>query len=243
MSEIQAEGLSTATTNPNINNDSKNIAANGGEEGSFRNPQTEERQPGNTRSGNVQTDWNSGHPGGVMIESTKTTAAQDPGSSIQPQNDRGQLKWNMRRTREKDSLRGYTWIGLSNNTNKYINIFKQDPQDPFASDPFVVVKPYAEDIVISQLGPLAILTFYVDDQPWVTNPSPITFTEDTSDQTFSFKGVPSDIILAVPNLYDAPNYDDQSVPPQSANIPYAVDQYGVRWCLLFFDTLSNWNAT
>jgi len=29
----------SAATNPNITNDSKNIAANGGEEGSFRNPQ------------------------------------------------------------------------------------------------------------------------------------------------------------------------------------------------------------
>jgi hypothetical protein len=48
MSEIQAEGLSTAATNPTITNDSKKIPANGGEEGSFRNPQTEERQPGNT---------------------------------------------------------------------------------------------------------------------------------------------------------------------------------------------------
>src|SRR5579859_1553716 len=33
-----------AATNLNITNDSKNIAANGGEEGSFRNPQTEEIQ-------------------------------------------------------------------------------------------------------------------------------------------------------------------------------------------------------
>src|SRR5215813_11689030 len=35
MSEIQAEGLSTAATNPDITNDSKNIAANGGEESSY----------------------------------------------------------------------------------------------------------------------------------------------------------------------------------------------------------------
>ena len=48
MSETQAERLSTAATNPNVTNDSKDIAGNGGEEGSFRNPQTEERQPGNT---------------------------------------------------------------------------------------------------------------------------------------------------------------------------------------------------
>ena len=125
MSEIQAEGLSTAATNPNITNDSKNIAANAGEEGSFRNPQTEERQPGNT-SGN----GSAGNGGATSVGAAPSNGDETPGHEKKapkgslsggtgfekPQNDRGQLKWNMRRTREKDSPRGYTWIGLSNNT-------------------------------------------------------------------------------------------------------------------------------
>ena len=63
MSEIQAEGLSTAATNPNITNDSKNIAANGGEEGSFRNPQTEEFQKPSSSPETTTNDVTKGRNG------------------------------------------------------------------------------------------------------------------------------------------------------------------------------------
>lgn len=170
-----------------------------------------------------------------MTENAQNPAAQNPSSSIQPQNDRSQRKWNMLRAREKDSPMGYTWIGLANYTDKHINIFRQDSNMNDVN--IVVIKPHASDIVItSEMGPLGNnLTFYIDDNPYVTNPYPMTFTEDTSNQTFSWQGLPSEFTVSIPNIYGTPNYGDGSaVPPQSGYFPYAVDQFGARWCTLVF---------
>jgi hypothetical protein len=171
-----------------------------------------------------------------MSENVQSPAAQNPSSTIQPQNDRSQQKWNMLRTREKDSPLGYTWIGLANSTGKHINVFAQDTNQ-------AVIQPYDGDIVMtSQYGSLSDLTLYLDDNPYVTNPYPITFAEDTSGQAFSWNGVPSEFILYIQNLDVVPNYRDAgAVPPQSGYWPYGVDQFGVRWCTLIFTNLSDWN--
>jgi hypothetical protein len=181
---------------------------------------------------NNDAQWRS-----VMPENAQNPTAQNPSPETTHQKDRGQLKWNMLRTSEKDSTgQHYVRIGLVNATGKYINAFFEDANVD-------VLEPHAEVIRISSsLHFLDNLKFYFDDNAGVSNPYPCTFTVNTSEHTFSWDWLPSDIVLTLAHLYDVPSYGDQSkLPPQSGNFPFALDQFGNSWCILCFSYLSDWS--
>jgi hypothetical protein len=124
----------------------------------------------------------------------------------------------------------YEQVAVGNETGKKIKIYWNGVEQ-------YDLAPYAGDWRITPSLPfLDSLKFYFDD-----NPNPCAFSVNTSEQTFSWEGLPSDVVLILQHLKDVPSYGDLSkLPPQSGNFPFALDQFGNSWCILSFDDPSNW---